>query len=157
MVIKQIKNWLPQIHQELKAQTAELEAQVQKQNLDPLEEDIFEELQHKIDHLHSPDCYLDTIVDSLKSQLDNWQGKQNNTLVVLGNPVENFCQIFADLSSVLSQELSISLKIHILGLDKRQEDHTKIKYQLIQELDYLQCALPFNAPSRTGRDLQGFQ
>ena len=36
MVIKQIKNWLPQIHQELKAQTAELEAQVQKQNLDPL-------------------------------------------------------------------------------------------------------------------------
>lgn len=130
--MKKFSDWFPQVQAEIKAQAAELEAQVRQKNLNALPASQINALSQQIDSLSSPFPYLHTVKSRLSEAIAVWQEEENapNSLVVLGSPIAPFAQIFKQL--LADWQAENPLQFQSLSWSNRPGDHSTIKSQLAE-------------------------
>ncbi|MBF2057318.1 MAG: MarR family transcriptional regulator [Cyanobacterium sp. T60_A2020_053] len=94
---------------------------------------LVNKLNRKIDNLSSPQGYQKGIRDELTQRIEDWQNNLDgsNSLVVLGNPVENIAQIISDSISEWQNPLKLKI-ITPFSLHQRPSPITNIKKEIKQ-------------------------
>ncbi len=136
--LTKIRNWLPKAQNQLQVKATELEAQVNKESLNPLPYSQLDNLNQKIALLPIPPIYLELISSKISETIERWQENDNapNSLVILGSPNESFEQIFTEVLDNWQQEKSLQLQS--FGWHNRPDKHSQIKSEFISEIEKLQ-------------------
>lgn len=94
---------------------------------------LVNKLNQKIDNLSSPEGYHKAIRDELTQRIADWQNNldASNSLVILGNPVENIAQIINDSISEWQNPANLKI-ITPFSLHQRPSPITNIKKEIKQ-------------------------
>jgi hypothetical protein len=133
--LEQLRSWFPQAEAELKAQTAELRAHLQPENVTPLSPCQLKTLRQRIDALPIPSPYLNAIKSELSQAISQWQEQEDapNSLVVLTSPIEPLGKIIQATSADWTQE-NLWLRKSLFW-STRPASYSTVKSQLLPEIN----------------------
>ena len=137
--IEQLKEWFSAGQVKIKAQAADIEAKLTKQNTSPLPAETIAGLKSKIDDLPPHPTHIAALQSKLTEALAQWQSDRDapNSLVVLASPVE---PIEAILKETLAAPKEKIPQVKSLLYSARSPDGSKIQAKLSEQLELSQTS-----------------
>jgi hypothetical protein len=131
---EKIRDWLPKAHTKFKAQAAEIEAKVKQNNLHDLPESQKTRLKNALKNLSIPLSYQEAIKSKLTEAIAKWQKEKDaaNTLLILGNPMENISKILKETLAEWKEQELYSIKL--FPSSSIHSNYSTIKSQILEEI-----------------------